>query len=79
MNAKLMWILFLPVFLFFLVMFWLEVDLYSILPASEGGMSFWMELKHTWYRSAWFYALLLVSCFLLFVSFQHIKKNKNEN
>ncbi|MEK4252164.1 hypothetical protein [Paenibacillus sp. FSL W7-1287] len=78
MNAKLMWILFLPVFLFFLVMFGLEVSLYSILPASEGGMSFWTEFKYTWYRSVWFYGCLVVGGFLLFVSYRQARKSKEE-
>jgi len=78
MNAKLMWLLFLPVLLFFLVMFWLEVSMYSMAPEGQGGMSFWTEFKHTWYRSAYFYASLLISGFLLLVSFLHVKKKKKK-
>lgn len=50
--------------------------MYSMAPANQGGMSFWMEFKHTWYRSAYFYALLLIGGFLLFVSVMHVKKKK---
>lgn len=70
MKFKLLvWILFLPSFLFFFVMFYIEVSLYSLLPLDQGGMSFLMELKNVWYRSIWFYAMLIMICFLLYFSF----------
>jgi len=70
MKFKLLvWILFLPIFLFFLVMFYIEVSLYSILPPDQGGMSFLMEFKNVWYRSVWFYAMLVNVFFLLYFSF----------
>ena len=69
MNAKLLvWIIFIPLFLFFCLMLYIEVSTYSVLPPEQGGMSFWMELKNTWYRSIWFYALLLLTSFLLYLS-----------
>ena len=70
MKSKLLiWILFLPLFLFFLVMFQVEVSVYSLLPPEQGGMSFWIELKNVWYRSVWFYALLVTISVLLYFSF----------
>ena len=69
MKSKLLiWILFLPLFLFFLVMFQVEVSVYSLLPPEQGGMSFWIELKNVWYRSVWFYALLVTISVLLYFS-----------
>ena len=69
MNAKLLvWIIFIPLFLFFGLMLYIEVSTYSVLPPEQSGMSFWMELKNTWYRSIWFYALLLLTSFLLYLS-----------
>ncbi|KZR60038.1 hypothetical protein [Bacillus badius] len=70
MKFKLLiWVLFLPLFLFFLVMFFIEVSLYSLLPSSQGGMGFFMELKNVWYRSIWFYAMLVSIFFLFYFSF----------
>ena len=70
MKSKLLiWILFFPLFLFFLVMFQVEVSVYSLLPPEQGGMSFWIELKNVWYRSVWFYALLVTISVLLYFSF----------
>lgn len=70
MKFKLLiWALFLPSLLFFLVMFYIEVSLYSLLPVDQGGMSFLMELENVWYRSAWFYAMLVNVFFLLLFSF----------
>jgi len=63
-----LWFLFLPFLLFLFVMFYLEVSLYSLLPPHQGGMSFWMELTHVWYRSVWFHASLSVMI-LFFVLF----------
>jgi len=75
MNAKLLvWILFFPIFLFCLLMFYIEVSLYSTLPADLGGMSFWLELKFTWYRSVWFYAMSILILFILFFSLLPRKK-----
>ena len=63
-------------FLFFVVMFYIEVSSYSLLPSDQGGMSFWMEFKNVWYRSLWFYGslLLLTSFFVIFV--YKIRENK---
>ncbi|MED4714864.1 hypothetical protein, partial [Bacillus badius] len=51
------------------VMFFIEVSLYSLLPSSQGGMGFFMELKNVWYRSIWFYAMLVSIFFLFYFSF----------
>lgn len=67
-----LYLLFLPLFLFFFVMFYIEVSLYSLLPPEEGGMSFWLELQYVWYRSVWFYAMIVTIffwCFLGFLNF----------
>lgn len=70
MKFKLLvWSLFLPLLLFFFVMFYIEVSLYSLLPPDQGGMSFLLELKYVWYRSAWFYSMLMIISFLLYFSF----------
>ncbi|MFJ5624289.1 hypothetical protein ACIQD3_16510 [Peribacillus loiseleuriae] len=70
MKFKLLvWILFLPLFLFFLAMFYIEVSLYSLLPSDQGGMSFLMEFKNVWYRSVWFYAMLVIISCLFYFSF----------
>jgi hypothetical protein len=69
MNLKLRrWIAFIPLFIFFLIMFYIEVSLYSLLSPEEGGMRFWMELKFVWYRSIWFYAMLVSSLFFLYMN-----------
>lgn len=75
MNIKLlMWILFFPLVLFFLVMFYIELSLNSPFPPEHGGMSFLIELKKIWFRSVWFYALLVILSFLLCFSFLHKRK-----
>ena len=75
MNAKLLvWIIFIPLFLFFGLMLYIEVSTYSVLPPEQGGMSFWMELKYTWHRTIWFYALLLLTSFLLSLNCLSIAK-----
>lgn len=71
MKLKLLlWILFFPLVLFFLVMFFIEVSLSSEL----GGVSFWIELKNVWFRSIWFYALIAVISFLFCFSFLNKRK-----
>jgi hypothetical protein len=70
----LVWTLFLPLFLFFLAMFYIEVSLYSLLPPEQGGMSFWLELKNVWHRSVWFYAMLVTILLPLYFSF--LKKKR---
>lgn len=76
-SKRLVWILFMPLILFFSLMLYLEVDMYSVLPHEKGGMSFWMEFKYVWYRSIWFYALLFFSSFLLYLQLGSHKKNAN--
>lgn len=61
-------------FLFFLVSFYAEVVTYSVLPPSLGGESFLWELQNTWYRSIWFYAMLVSGGFLLYLSFLNLKR-----
>ena len=67
-------ILFIPLIVFCSLMLYIEVDMYSILPYDKGGMSFWMEFQHVWYRSISFYALLFFVSFLLFLQFGACKK-----
>jgi sterol desaturase/sphingolipid hydroxylase (fatty acid hydroxylase superfamily) len=68
---RLVWIIFVPLFLFFLALFYIEVSVYSLLPPDQGGMSFWTELKNVWYRSVSFYAMVMIVCFFLYVRFIH--------
>jgi sterol desaturase/sphingolipid hydroxylase (fatty acid hydroxylase superfamily) len=76
MKLKLIsWFIFVLLFLFFLIMFYIEVSLYSLLPPEEGGMSFWTELKFVWYRSIWFYAILVSSLFFLYID---VKKGNTD-
>lgn len=78
MKPKLLvWILLLPLILFFSLMLYIEVDMYSILPYEKGGMSLWMEFKNVWNRSIWFYALVLVTLLLLYL--QLMPRNKINN
>ena len=67
----LVWILFLPLLLFFSLMLYIEVSMYAVLPFEKGGMSFWMEFKNVWNRSISFYALLLIASLLLYF---HLKR-----
>ena len=69
----LMWILFLPLLLFFVVMLYIEVSVDSVLPP-KVELSFWMDLKNVWYRSIWFYAIVLLISFLLYLKFLHKEK-----
>jgi hypothetical protein len=67
-TKRWVWILYIPLFLFSVVMFYIEVSSYSLLPSDQGGMSFWIEFKNVWYRSLWFYgSLLLLISFLLYL------------
>ena len=78
MSTKLLvWILFLPLLLFFSLMLYIEVSLYSVLPYEQGGMSFWMEFKNVWNHSIWFYAILLVTSLLLYLLLKPKKKINN--
>lgn len=78
MKAKfLVWILFIPLILFFSLMLYIEVDMYSILPYEKGGMSLWMEFKNVWNRSIWFYALIVVTLPLLYLQLMPRKKINN--
>lgn len=71
---RLVWIIFVPLFLFFLALFYIEVSVYSLLPPDQGGMSFWTELKNVWYRSVSFYAMVMIVSFFLYVRFIHKRK-----
>lgn len=76
MKSKfIVWVLFIPLILFFSLMLYVEVDMYSALAQEKGGMSFWMEFKHVWYRSIWFYALLFFISFLLYLQMGFRHKN----
>ncbi len=70
MKFKLMvWILLLPIFLFSLGIFFLEVASYSTSPPDQGGTNFWVDFKNVWYRSVSFYTALVIMFLLLFFSF----------
>ncbi|WP_102261069.1 hypothetical protein [Mesobacillus jeotgali] len=68
---RLVRIIFVPLLLFFLGLFYIEVSVYSVLPPEQGGMSFWTELKNVWYRSVSFYAMVMIVSFFLYVRFIH--------
>lgn len=72
-SRLLIWILFLPLFLFFFLMFYVEVATYSLLPHEHGGMSFWVELKNVWYQSVWFYAMLVIISLMIYFILQKRK------
>ena len=78
MRPKLLvWILLIPLLLFFSLMLYIEVSMYSVLPYEKGGMSFWMEFKNVWNHSIWFYALLLVASSLLYLQLMPKKETNN--
>ncbi|MBS8266367.1 hypothetical protein DYI25_18245 [Mesobacillus boroniphilus] len=64
---RLVWIIFVPLFLFFLALFYIEVSVYSLLPLEQGGMSFYTELKNVWYRSVSLYAILVIVSFFFYL------------
>jgi hypothetical protein len=68
-RNRLVWIISVPLFLFFLGLFYVEVSVYSVLPPDQGGMSFWTELKNVWYRSVSFYAMVVIASFLFYKHF----------
>lgn len=70
-SNLLVWVFFLPLFLFFSLMLYIEVSIYSALPPELGGRGFWVEFKNAWYRSIWFYAIVLLFSFLLYLKFLH--------
>jgi len=74
MKLNLLWIISVPLFLFFLGLFYVEVSVYSLLPPVQGGMSFWTELKNVWYRSVSFYAMVLIASFLFYRRFIYKQK-----
>jgi len=75
MKSKLFeWIIFLIFFLFFVFMLFIEVSVYSLLPPEQGGMSFLKEFKNVWYRSIWFYGIVLLISLLLYLKF--LRKGK---
>jgi hypothetical protein len=74
MKLNLLWIISVPLFLFFLGLFYVEVSVYSLLPPDQGGMSFWTELKNVWYRSISFYAMVLIASFLVYWRFIYKQK-----
>jgi len=63
------WILFFIFLSFFVFMLLIEVSVYSALPFEQGGMGFWAEFKNVWYRSIWFYGVLLLISFLFYLKF----------
>lgn len=71
-------IIFTPLFLFFCFMLYLEVSMFSLLPHEQGGMSFWIEFKHVWYRSISFYGLVVILSLLFYLIIKWIK-DKKEN
>lgn len=73
------WILSVPLFLFFLAMFYIEVSTYSVLPPEQDGMNLWTELKGVWYRSIWFYAILVTSLALMGLHFMHSLRERASN
>lgn len=76
MRYRLIWMISVPSFLFFLGMFYVEVSVYSLLPADQGGMSFWKELKNVWYRSISFYAMVAIAFLSIYFQFIHKRKQK---
>lgn len=68
------WVIFLIFFMFSVFMFFIEVSVYSLLPPEQGGMSFWMEFKNVWYRSIWFYGIILLISLFLYLKF--LRKGK---
>ncbi|MBT2684734.1 hypothetical protein [Bacillus sp. ISL-37] len=68
-DKRLIWLIFVPLFLFFLGLFYIEVSVYSLLPPDQGGMSFRTELKNVWYRSVWFYAMVMIASYFLYLRF----------
>ncbi|MFA1642815.1 hypothetical protein AB5N96_08110 [Chryseomicrobium imtechense] len=73
------WILSVPLFLFFLAMFYIEVSTYSVLPPEQDGMNLWTELKGVWYRSIWFYAMLITGFTLMIFHFINSRHEKASN
>lgn len=69
-SNLLIWIFSLPLFLLFVLMLYIEVSIYSLSPDA----SFWLGFKNVWYRSIWFYAILLLIFFLLYLKF--LRKEK---
>ncbi|SOC43843.1 hypothetical protein [Ureibacillus acetophenoni] len=71
MKLKLLiWVLFLPLLIFFAAMFYIDVSLSSGFP----GTSFWISLGDEWYGSIWFYAIVLILSFLVCFSILHKPK-----
>jgi hypothetical protein len=68
-RNRLVWLISLPLFLFFLGLFYFEVTVYSLLPPDQGGMSFWTELKNVWYRSVSFYAMVVIAALVFYKHF----------
>lgn len=67
-------------FIFFGGMFYIEVSTYYVLPASEGGPSFWESFQNVWVTSLWFYGSVL-SCMyyltLFYLKWRYRKKVEN--
>lgn len=53
-------------------MFYIEVELVSVLPASQGGLIFWEEFITIWYRSPLFY----INVFLIIAPIVYVKMKK---
>ncbi|MBT2642807.1 hypothetical protein J7I80_11260 [Bacillus sp. ISL-41] len=73
-RSRLVWFIGIPLFLFFLGVFYVEVSVYSILPPDQGGMSFWTELKNVWYRSVSFYAMVLIVSLMFYFYLMHKRR-----
>jgi hypothetical protein len=56
-------------------MFYFEVSLYSILPPEEAGMNFKTELGIVWYRSKWFYAMVMSVFFFFYFALKSATDN----
>lgn len=74
MKFHLIWLIFIPLFLFFLGVFYVEVSNYSLLPPDQGGMGFWTELKNVWYCSVSFYAMVLIAFLMFYFRFMHKRR-----
>ncbi|MFB4165618.1 hypothetical protein ACE1TI_17920 [Alteribacillus sp. JSM 102045] len=57
-HKQWVWILYIPLILFLVGMFFVEMALY-ILPPEQGGMSYWLRFKNIWDSSISFYVSFL--------------------
>ena len=76
-GKRWLWILYIPLFLLLVIMFYTEMMLYSVLPPEQGGMSYWGRFKNIWYSSVSFYGIVLfVLSFLFYFIFRHKRERK---